>query len=308
MRSEPSILHVDLDAFFAAVEQRDKPSLRGKAVIVGGLGPRGVVSAASYEARRFGVHSAMRMAEARARCPHAAFLAGRFTAYRRTSHTVFEALRTVSPLVESVSLDEAYVDLTAGQHEDLSAASIHRLSSALQDTVYEVTGGLTASIGAGTSKLVAKIGSDLEKPNGLVVVEPGTEQDLLAPLAVARIPGIGPATQERLRRIGVTTVAGLHRVGVDELVATLGQAHGRGLASLATGDDTRAVISERESKSISVEDTFDHDIADPVRLTLIVDRLATRVCERLTKAQLSGKTVTVKVRLFDFSKIGRAHV
>ncbi|WP_020577627.1 DNA polymerase IV [Actinopolymorpha alba] len=302
MRSKPSILHLDLDAFFAAVEQRDKPSLRGKPVIVGGLGPRGVVSTASYEARAFGVRSAMRMAEARARCPHAAYLSGRFAAYRMTSRAVMAALRELSPLVEPVSFDEAYVDLAAGDLGDLSTTTaVEHIADAIRARTFEVSGGLTASVGAGTSKLIAKIASDLRKPDGRLVVAAGTEAEFLHPMPVSRIPGVGPATGDRLRRIGVHTVGELARVGVSELVAALGQAHGQALARLAQAEDDRPVVAERESKSISVEDTFDHDIADPRLLQMIVDRLASRVCERLARERLSGRTVTVKIRLFDFS-------
>ncbi len=302
MRSEPSILHLDLDAFFAAVEQRDKPSLRGKPVIVGGLGPRGVVSTALYEARRFGVRSAMRMVEARARCPHAAFLSGRFAAYRLTSRAVMGALRELSPLVEPVSFDEAYVDLaSAPGANDLSPAAVTQQARQLKARVHAVTGGLRASVGAGTSKLVAKIASDLDKPDGLVVVPAGGEADLLNPMSVSRIPGVGPATAERLRRIGVHTVAELRGVPESELVGAVGKAHGHALARMSRAEDDREVVSERESKSISVEDTFDRDIADPAVLGLIVERLAARVCERLVRERLSGRTVTVKIRLYDFT-------
>jgi DNA polymerase-4 len=301
VRTEPSVLHLDLDAFFAAVEQRDKPSLRGKPVIVGGLGPRGVVATASYEARTFGVRSAMRMAEARARCPHAAFLNGRFAAYRLTSRAVLAVLRELSPLVETVSLDEAYVDLAAGKLTDLSPAGVENVGRELKERVREVSGGVTASIGAGSSKLIAKIASDLDKPDGLVIVSPGTEPTLLRPMPVSTIPGVGPATNERLRRIGVHTVAELERVPEKELVAVLGKALGQALYRLARAQDDRPVVAERESKSISVEDTFDRDIADPSLLAAIVERLAIRVCERLVGEGLSGRTVTVKIRLFDFT-------
>ncbi|MFD2080648.1 DNA polymerase-4 [Actinopolymorpha cephalotaxi] len=306
MRSVPSIVHLDLDAFFAAVEQRDKPSLRGKPVIVGGVGTRGVVATASYEARVFGVRSAMRTAEARARCPHAAYLTGRFAAYRITSRAVMAVLREVSPLVEPVSLDEAYVDLAGDASRDLSVAGVEELAAALKERVREVTGGVTASVGAGTSKLVAKIASDLRKPDGLLVVEPGTETDLLHPMPVGRIPGVGPATAERLRRIGVHTVGELARAGEPDLVAALGRAHGHALARLAMAEDDRAVVPLRESKSISAEDTFEHDIVDPAMLAVIIDRLGTRVSERLTRERLSGRTVTVKIRLFDFTTYTRS--
>ena len=301
MRAEPTILHVDLDAFFAAVEQRDKPSLRGKPVVVGGVGGRGVVATASYEARAYGVRSAMSTAEARSRCPHAAFLSGRFGAYRETSAAVMALLRELSPLVEPLSLDEAYVDLAAARLDDLSVEGVTAVARRLKEGVHEVTGGLHGSVGVATSKLVAKIASDLDKPDGLVVVPPGTERDLLRPMKVTVIPGVGPATAERLRRTGVHTVAELEQLSQEELVRILGQAHGTGLYRLARADDDRPVIAEREAKSVSVEGTYDTDLVDRRLLVGLLERQARQVTERLRKARLSGRTVTVKVRLHDFS-------
>jgi len=301
VRSDPTILHVDLDAFFAAVEQRDKPSLRGKPVVVGGVGGRGVVATASYEARAFGVRSAMSTAEARSRCPHAAFLSGRFGAYRDTSAKVMALLRELSPLVEPLSLDEAFVDLVAAGVPDVSVEGVTRLARELKDAVHDVTGGLCGSVGIATSKLVAKIGSDLEKPDGLVVVPPGTEQDLLRPMKVTVIPGVGPATAERLRRVGVHTVQELERISQDELVRIVGQAHGTSLYRLARADDDRPVVAEREAKSVSVEGTYDTDLVDKRLLEGLLDRQSAQVTERLRKARLSGRTVTVKIRLHDFS-------
>lgn len=300
-RAEASILHLDLDCFYAAVEQRDKPSLRGKPVVVGGVGGRGVVATASYEARAFGVHSAMSTAEARRRCPNAAFLAGRFHAYRDASEKVMGLLRSVSPLVEPLSLDEAFVDLAAGDLADLSVTGVSAFAQRLREQVREVTGGLTGSVGIGTSKLIAKIASDLDKPNGLVVVAPGMERDLLRPMQVTVIPGVGPATAESLRRIGVQTVADLELISEDELVRVLGKAHGHSLHALARAEDDRPVVSTREAKSISVEDTYEVDHADRRLLNALVDRQASKVTERLRKARMSGRTVTLKVRLHDFS-------
>ncbi len=297
-----TILHLDLDAFFAAVEQRDKPSLRGRPVIVGGVGLRGVVATASYEARRFGVRSAMSTAEARARCPHGAFLGARFEAYQAASEAVMEVLHDLSPLVEPLSLDEAYVDLAAAQTSlDLSHSGLVDIARELKAAVYDATGGLTASVGVGTTKLVAKIASELEKPDGAVVVPDGSEQDLLRPMQVTVIPGIGPATATRLRQVGVMTVEDLERLSEGELVRVLGQAHGASLHSLARGVDRRQVIAQRETKSISVEDTFEHDLVDPTLLAAIVDRHARQVAQRLAAARLSGRTVTLKVRHHDFS-------
>ena len=302
MRADPTILHVDLDAFFAAVEQRDKPSLRGKPVVVGGVGGRGVVATASYEARVFGVHSAMSTREARARCPHAAYLTGRFDAYRASSRAVMALLRELSPLVEPLSLDEAFVDLAAAESvTDTSVAGVTEVARRLKDDIRDATGGLCGSVGIASSKLVAKIASDLDKPDGLVVVAPGTEQELLRPMSVGVIPGVGPATAERLRRVGVHTVADLEKVSADELVRVVGQAHGTSLYRLARADDDRPVVAERETKSISVEGTYDTDLVDKRLLEGLVDRQAGQVAERLRKARLSGRTVTVKIRLHDFT-------
>jgi DNA polymerase IV len=301
VRSDPTILHVDLDAFFAAVEQRDKPSLRGKPVVVGGVGGRGVVATASYEARAFGVRSAMSTREARARCPHAAYLTGRFDAYRATSRAVMTLLRELSPLVEPLSLDEAFVDLAAADVGDTSVDGVTAVARRLKEDVREVTGGLCGSVGIASSKLVAKIASDLEKPDGLVVVPPGTEQDLLRPMSVSVIPGVGPATAERLRRVGVHTVAELEKVSADELVRIVGQAHGASLYRMARADDDRPVVAERETKSVSVEGTYDTDLVDKRLLEGLVDRQAGQVAERLRAARMSGRTVTVKIRLHDFT-------
>jgi DNA polymerase IV len=301
VRKEPSVLHLDLDAFFAAVEQRDKPSLRGKPVIVGGLGHRGVVSTASYEARVFGVRSAMSMSEARSRCPHAAFLTVRFGVYRATSHKVMTLLRASSRLVEPLSLDEAFVDLAEGHLDDLSPVGVHFAAQELKAAVREVTGGITGSVGVASSKLVAKIASELDKPDGLVVVPHGSERELLRPMQVTVIPGVGPATAERLRRVGVHTIEDLEQISADELVRLVGQSHGRSLYRLARAEDDRPVVPERESKSVSIEDTFDTDLVDPTLLKAIVERHAARVCERLRALKLSGRTVTVKIRMHDFT-------
>ena len=301
MRADPTILHVDLDAFFAAVEQRDKPSLRGKPVVVGGVGGRGVVATASYEARAFGVRSAMSTREARARCPHAAYLTGRFDAYRASSRKVMALLRELSPLVEPLSLDEAFVDLAAADVDDVSVEGVSAVARQLKADVAEVTGGLCGSVGIASSKLVAKIASDLDKPDGLVVVPPGTEQDLLRPMSVGVIPGVGPATAERLRRVGVHTVHELEKVSEDELVRIVGQAHGTSLYRMCRADDDRPVVAERETKSVSVEGTYDTDLVDKRLMEGLVERQAAQVAERLRAARISGRTVTVKIRLHDFT-------
>jgi DNA polymerase IV len=311
VRREASVLHLDLDAFFAAVEQRDKPSLRGRPVVVGGVGGRGVVATASYEARAFGARSAMSTAEARRRCPPGtAFLGGRFPAYRRTSDVVMALLRELSPLVEPVSLDEAYVDLavpppTHPAH-DLSVDGVTDIGRRLKERIAEATGGVTGSVGIGTSKLMAKIGSDLDKPNGLVVVPPGTELDVLHPLPVTRLGGVGPATAERLHQVGVKTVGDLAAKSLADLVALAGRAHGAGLYALSRAEDDRAVVPDREAKSVSAEETFERDLTDLAVLGREIDSMAARVGTRLRASAFSGRTVTLKLRRYDFTTLTRS--
>jgi DNA polymerase IV len=307
MRREASVLHLDLDAFFAAVEQRDKPSLRGRPVVVGGVGGRGVVATASYEARAFGARSAMSTAEARRRCPPGtAFLGGRFAAYRRTSDVVMALLRELSPLVEPASLDEAYVDLAAGEGLDLSVEGVTTIGQSLKERIAEATGGVTGSVGIGTSKMVAKIGSDLDKPNGLVVVPPGSELEVLHPLPVTRLGGVGPATAERLHQIGVKTVGDLAAKSLADLVALAGKAHGAGLYALARAEDDRAVVPDREAKSVSAEETFERDLTDLAVLGREIDSMAARVGTRLRASAFSGRTVTLKLRRYDFTTLTRS--
>jgi len=306
VRDHASVLHLDLDAFFAAVEQRDKPSLRGKPVVVGGVGGRGVVATASYEARKYGVRSAMSTREARSRCPHAAFLTGRFHAYRDASAIVMGLLREASPLVEPLSLDEAFVDLETAGLDDLDVPTVTAFAQLLRQRVAEATGGLTASVGIGSSKFIAKVASDLDKPDGLVVVPPGTELELLRPMHVTVIPGVGPATAERLRRVGIHTVAELESVSLDELVRLVGKAHGAGLYSLSRAQDDRRVEPERETKSISSEGTYDTDLTDRSLMEHLLTKQATDVATRLHKSGLSGRTVTIKVRLHDFTTLSRS--
>jgi DNA polymerase-4 len=294
-----------MDCFFAAVETRDKPSLAGRPVVVGGVGPRGVVATANYEARVYGVHSAMPMAEARRRCPRAAVLAGRFGAYRAASDTVFGLLRAVSPVVEPLSLDEAFVDLSAGAGVPWTVADVDKLACRLRRDIADAT-GLMSSVGAGTSKLIAKIASDAAKPAGQLVIEPGAELALLHPLPAARLPGVGPVTAVRLSSVGLRTVADVAARPEEELVGLLGEAAGRSLAALAMANDDRPVVAERETKSIGTEDTFDVDVTDPVRLGLELDRLADTTVARLRESGHAGRTITVKLRRFDFSTLSRS--
>ncbi|MER6099854.1 DNA polymerase IV [Streptomyces sp. NPDC001728] len=304
MRAAPTILHLDMDAFFAAAEQAAKPSLRGKPVVVGGLGPRGVVATASYEARRFGVHSAMPMGQARRLAPNAAYLVPRFAFYRSISEQVMELLGRLSPLVEPLSLDEAFVDLEAGGVAD-DSASARAAGERLRVDILATT-GLTGSVGLAGSKMIAKIASEEAKPDGLVLIEPGTERELLGPRSVRILPGVGPATGEHLRRAGMTTVTDLAEAGEDELVRLLGRAHGASLYRMARGYDDRPVVAERDAKSVSVEDTFDVDLHDRVRIRVEVERLAERCVGRLRASGHSGRTIVLKVRRYDFSTLTRS--
>ncbi len=293
-----------MDAFYAAVEQASKPSLRGKAVVVGGLGPRGVVATASYEARVFGVHSAMPMGQARRLAPHAAYLVPRFAFYRSISEQVMGLLRDLSPLVEPLSLDEAFVDLEAGGAA-WDEGSARLAGTKLRADIRAVT-GLTGSVGLAASKMLAKIASERAKPDGLVLIEPGTERALLGPLPVRTLPGVGPATGDHLRRAGIHTVEELAEAGEAELVRLLGKAHGHALYAMALARDERSVVAERETKSVSVEDTYDVDIHDRVRVGTEVRRLADRCVRRLRGAGLSGRTIVLKVRRYDFSTLTRS--
>ncbi|MFF2331748.1 MULTISPECIES: DNA polymerase IV [unclassified Streptomyces] len=304
MRAAPTILHLDMDAFYASAEQAAKPSLRGKPVVVGGLGPRGVVATASYEARRFGVNSAMPTAQARRLAPNAAYLVPRFSLYRTVSDQVMELLGRLSPLVEPLSLDEAFVDLEAGGAAD-DSASAREIGEQLRTAIKAVT-GLTGSVGLAGSKMLAKIASEEAKPNGLLLIEPGTERELLAPMSVRILPGVGPATADHLRRAGMTTVNDLVEAGEAELVRLLGKAHGGSLHRMASGFDDRPVVAERDAKSVSVEDTFDTDLHDRVRVRTEVERLADRCVQRLRSAGRSGRTVVLKVRRYDFSTLTRS--
>lgn len=297
------ILHLDLDAFFAAVEQRDKPSLRGKPVVIGGAGPRGVVATASYEARPFGVRSAMSGAEAKRRAPHAAFLGGRFQAYRESSRIVMGLLREVSPLVEPLSFDEAYVDLGPPAWTDEELAD--RVAW-LREELTRRTEGLTASVGVASSKFLAKMASEAAKPDGVRIIRPGEELDFIAPMPVRAVPGVGPATEQRLMAIGIYTVQDLREASRSELIRQLGASSGEGLAELAWARDPRRVSARREAKSISTEDTFHTDLTDPAQLAAILRRDAAQVAARLAKAGFFARTVNLKVRMADFTTITKA--
>ncbi|AXE38298.1 DNA polymerase IV [Acidipropionibacterium virtanenii] len=306
MRPRASVLHLDMDAFFASVEQRDKPSLAGRAVIVGGTGGRGVVSTASYEARVFGVHSAMSSAQARHLAPNAAFLSGRFEAYRESSRVVMATLRQLSPLVEPLSLDEAFVDLEQADLDVADEEAVHELAVWLRAEIARRTEGLSCSVGAGTSKFMAKVASELAKPSRghldqVAVIAPGTEEDVIGPLPARAIPGVGPVAAAKLDKLGMRTVADVRAAGPEELIRELGQAWGSALVNLSRARDDRPVQASRQAKSISVEDTFEHDLTDRAECARIIERDAALVCARLQRSGQFARTVTLKAKMADFT-------
>jgi DNA polymerase-4 len=288
------VAHLDFDAFFAAVEENRDPSLRGKPVIVGG-GERGVVATANYAARRYGVHSAMPLCTARRLCPHGVYLEGHYRLYREYSQRLMAMLGEYSPLVEQMSLDEAYVDLTG---TDRLFGPPVRTARLIQQRVVDEL-GLTISVGVGTNKLVAKVASDHRKPAGFTVVRPGEEAAFLAPLPVARLPGVGPALLSQLRDRGVATIGDLAKVPLRLLRLSFGE-WGELLAHRAWGEDVRPVVPCEEVKSISREHTFDEDVSDVGMLESTLVALTEDVCRRLRHKRLEARTVTVKIRYSDF--------
>jgi DNA polymerase-4 len=312
VRTSLDVMHLDMDCFFAAVEVQAAPELVGKPVIVGGLGPRGVVAAASYEARVFGVRSAMPMGEARRRCPTGVFLAGRHALYAEKSRALLDLLRQTTPVIEPIALDEAFLDVS-GAHRLLGEST--EIATRLRDTV-TVELGLTCSVGVGRSKLVAKLASQAAKPRvteggwqpgrGVVVVDIADEPAFLRSHAVAALPGAGPKTAERLRRIGVRTVEDLELYGRDALIHLLGRAHGASLYDLATGLDERPVEPDRHAKSIGSEETFDVDLRDRSALESKAREQAENVGARVRAGELFARTVSVKVRFGDFTTMTRA--
>jgi DNA polymerase-4 len=296
-----TILHVDLDAFFAAVEQRDRPELRGKPVIVGGdPRGRGVVSAASYEARRFGVHSAMSLQEALRRCPDGVFLPVDGRRYQQASRDVMAILRRFTPQVEPISIDEAFLDVTGsillfGEGETMARA----IKAATRDEV-----GLTASVGVATTKLVAKVASDLRKPDGLVVVAPGEEAAFLAPLPIGRLWGVGEKTGAALAEYGVRTIGDLAALPPDVVVRRFGK-HGGSLISRARGIDDDRVHEGDPAKSVGHEHTFDVDTSDPEVIERTLLAMADGVAGRLRSSGVRAATVAVKIRDSSFRTMTR---
>src|SRR5437867_4170232 len=302
-----TVLHVDMDAFYAAVEQRDRPELRGKPVIVGanplGGRGRGVVSTASYEARRFGVGSAMPISQAYRLCPKGVYLPVDMEKYGRESERIMKILRRFTDRVEPVSIDEAFLDVSGSGRAFGSGEEIARR---LKEAIRRET-QLTASVGVATSKLVAKVASDMRKPDGLVVVPPGDEAAFLAPLPVRRLWGVGPKMEEQLAKLGVHTIGALAACAPAALEARFGL-WGPQLVLLARGIDERPVLAEAEAaKSLGQEHTYDHDTAEPQRLRTTLLQLADAVARRLREQRLRARTVTLKYRDETFRTLTRAH-
>jgi DNA polymerase-4 len=300
--SERAILHVDMDAFFAAVEVLDDPSLRGKPVIVGGTPEgRGVVAAASYEARAFGIHSAMSTARALMLCPHAVFLPGRHGRYGEVSRQVFAIFREYTPLVEPLSIDEAFLDVTGCQRLFGQAERIGRvIKRRIHDDI-----GLIASVGVAPNKFLAKLGSELDKPAGFFIFTRENCRGILAELPIGRLWGVGKVTQQELERFGIRKIGDLCRIPEGRLVEAFGD-HARHLLRLSRGEDARPVEPEQEAKSIGHEVTFPRDIADETELREILDELAAKVARRLRRHGLLCRTVTLKARYADFTTPTRA--
>jgi len=303
--AERVIVHLDMDAFFAAVEQRDRPELRGLPVVVGadpkGGRGRGVASTCSYEARRFGIRSAMPISEAWRRCPTAIFLPVRMEAYAQASEVVFNVLDEFTPDVEPVSIDEAFLDVSRSIH--LFGTKLG-LAERIRERI-ETETPLTASMGIAPCKMVAKIASDLRKPRGIVIVEPDEVEGFLRPLPVAKLWGVGTRTQEALDRLGIRTIGELAARPREELIRHFGR-QGEDLCDLAHGRDDRPVETAGEAKSIGHENTFEHDTRDPRLVASTLMELCEGVALRLRRAGLQGRTVTTKIRFEDFTTLTRA--
>lgn len=296
------ILHCDMDCFYAAVHMRDDPSLVGKPVVIGGSpNGRGVVAAASYEARRFGIHSAMPAAQAVRLCRHAIFIKPEFVRYRAESQAIFGIFRRFTPVVQPASLDEAYLDVSDHLEPWGSATAVAR---EIRRQVREER-GLTVSVGVGPNRLIAKIASDFDKPDGLTVVKPHQVQAFLDPLPVRRIHGVGPATERALKELGVETIAELRAFDLDVLTQRFGR-HGRGLYDYSRGLDERPVRTHHERKSLGHERTYSRDLATLGEMDAQLEDLSGRVAEGLTKRELAARTITVKVRYPDFTTLTRS--
>jgi DNA polymerase-4 len=296
-----TIIHVDMDAFYASVEVLDNPELQGKPVVVGGTSDRSVVSAASYEARKYGIHSAMATVRARKLCPRAIFLPVRMGRYREISRMIMAIFQRITPLVEPISLDEAFLDVTGSIG---LFGEGHVIAGEIKTLIKRET-GLTASAGVATSKLVAKIASDLQKPDGLTVVEAGQEQEFLAKLQINKLWGAGGKTIESLALLNVKSIGDLAALPPEILTDRFGK-HGSHLHLAANGIDVRPVVPNREAKSIGHEETFSKDLTDLTVIKRELLELATRVGERLRRHGSQSQTITIKVKFYDFSTNSRS--
>ncbi len=296
-----AILHVDMDAFFASIEQLDRPEFRGKPVLVGGDGPRGVVAAASYEARAFGCHSAQPMSIARRCCPDAVIMPPRGRRYREVSAIVFEILDSYTPLVQPLSIDEAFLDVTGSTQ--LHGAPRRIAASIRQRIVREI--GITASVGVAPNKFLAKLASDMNKPDGLTVIKPDRIRQTLTGLPIGRMWGVGPATEKKLGDLGITTFGDLQRYPAKVLETTLGSHAGR-LVALSRGEDDRDVVPDSRAKSISQEQTFAVDLEDAQSVRDVLLAQVQQVGGRLRRHGLRTGTVTVKIRYGDFQTVTRS--
>jgi nucleotidyltransferase/DNA polymerase involved in DNA repair len=298
------IFHVDMDAFYASIEQRENLRYRGRPVIVGadpkhGKG-RGVVAACSYEARRFGIRSALPISQAYRLCPHGIYVRPNMTRYSQVSRRIHEIFHTVTPKVEPLSIDEAFLDVS--EKVDGIKGALELAGQLKRRIMREQR--LTASVGIAASKFVAKIASDLEKPDGLVIVEPENVQAFLDPLPISRIWGVGPKTEERLKEIGVNTIEQLRTLDAGLLKTRFGKM-GDHLWNLANGIDSRSVVTERNATSLSQERTFSEDTNDQEQLAQVIQKLSSRIAERLAKHAQGGRTVTLKLRYSDFTTLTR---
>ncbi|GAA3595424.1 DNA polymerase IV [Klugiella xanthotipulae] len=301
-RSEASILHIDLDAFFASVELLDKPELRGQPAVVASPTGRSVVTSATYEARRFGIHSAQPLAQAQRLCPHVIVLPPHMELYREASRRVMAIFRDITPLVEQLSIDEAFLDVAGARHLFGSPAEI----AALVRARVRAGTGLTCSVGAASTKFVAKVASQRAKPNGVLVIEPHLTLDFLHPLPVGALWGVGGVTGEHLRTFGVKTIGDLAELPLGTLQRAVGDASARALHELAHGRDLRLVTPERDEKSISNEVTFEYDVADAEIIRRQLLQLSLKVGARLRTAHLVARTVGIKLRWDDFRTITRS--
>jgi DNA polymerase-4 len=297
-----NVLHVDMDAFYASVELRDRPELQGRPVIVGGSGSRGVVLAATYEARAFGVHSALPMMRARRLCPQAIVLPPTFDLYQDVSRGVMALFRSITPLVEPISLDEAFLDVSGARRR---LGSPQQIATWIRAKVADEQ-RITCSVGVASNKFVAKLASTRSKPDGLLVVPVDGVIGFLHPLPVGALWGVGAKTEEQLHRLGLRTVGELAHVPVETLVRALGNAAGRHLADLAWGRDPRKVTPSEPDKSVGAEETFPRDVDDPVVILRELLRLSERTASRLRAQGYAGRTVVVKVRFADFTTISRS--